>query len=47
MKSMPEEIQIRQIRHFHQADPEYGKGVAAGLQTVDQKGADSSGLSGL
>ena len=31
MKSVPKEIQERQIRHFHKADPAYGEGVAKGL----------------
>ena len=31
MASVPRDIQLRQIAHFRQADPEYGNGVAAGL----------------
>jgi catalase len=31
MKSVPREIQLRQVAHFHRADPEYGLGVARGL----------------
>ena len=31
MKTVPREIQERQIRHFLKADPVYGKGVAKGL----------------
>ena len=31
MKSVPREIQARQIGHFTRADPAYGAGVAAGL----------------
>jgi catalase len=31
MSSVPRFIQLRQLKHFYQADPEYGKGVAAGL----------------
>jgi catalase len=31
MKTVPREIQLRQIRHFHKADPAYGEGVAKGL----------------
>jgi catalase len=31
MESVPKNIQFRQLRHFHQADPAYGEGVAAGL----------------
>jgi catalase len=31
MKTVPEEIQERQIRHFYKADPAYGEGVAKGL----------------
>lgn len=32
MKSVPREIQERQVRHFFRADPEYGRGVARGLE---------------
>jgi len=28
MKTVPKEIQERQIRHFYKADPAYGEGVA-------------------
>ena len=31
MQGVPEFIQLRQLQHFYKADPEYGKGVAAGL----------------
>jgi catalase len=31
MKTVPREIQLRQIHHFHKADPAYGEGVAKGL----------------
>lgn len=31
LKPVPREIQVRQIRHFYQADPAYGEGVARGL----------------
>ena len=31
MKTVPKEIQERQIRHFYKADPAYGEGVAKGL----------------
>jgi catalase len=31
MKSVPREIQQRQIGHFYKADPAYGKRVAEGL----------------
>lgn len=31
MKNVPKEIQERQIKHFYQADPAYGEGVAKGL----------------
>lgn len=31
MKSVPKNIQIRQIGHFYKADPDYGKRVADGL----------------
>ena len=31
MKTVPKEIQERQIKHFYKADPAYGEGVAKGL----------------
>ena len=31
LKPVPREIQLRQVRHFYQADPAYGEGVARGL----------------
>jgi catalase len=31
MKSVPKEIQERQVAHFAKADPAYGEGVARGL----------------
>jgi catalase len=31
MKDVPRAIQVRQVRHFYQADPAYGRGVAAAL----------------
>ncbi len=31
MKSVPREIQERQLKHFYKADPAYGRGVAEGL----------------
>ncbi|QDU59690.1 Catalase [Planctomycetes bacterium Pan216] len=31
MRPVSDEIKYRQIRHFHGADPDYGKGVAEGL----------------
>ena len=31
MKTVPKEIQERQIAHLYQADPVYGEGVAKGL----------------
>jgi catalase len=31
MRSVPREIQLRQVAHFHKADPSYGEGVAKGL----------------
>jgi len=31
MKDVPRAIQLRQVRHFYQADPAYGRGVAAAL----------------
>ena len=31
MKTVPREIQERQIKHFYKADPAYGEGVAQGL----------------
>jgi catalase len=36
MRSVPKFIQVRQLKHFYKADPDYGKGVAAGL-SVDAK----------
>jgi catalase len=32
LKGMPRVIQERQRGHFHKADPEYGRRVAAGLK---------------
>ena len=32
MKTVPKEIQERQVGHFFKADPEYGKRVAEGLE---------------
>lgn len=31
MRSVPRDIQARQIRHFFKADPKYGQGVAEAL----------------
>lgn len=31
MKTVPRDIQERQVQHFYKADPDYGRGVAAGL----------------
>jgi catalase len=31
LKPVPKFIQLRQIGHFYEADPEYGSRVAAGL----------------
>ena len=31
LRSVPKFIQVRQLKHFYKADPEYGKGVAVGL----------------
>ena len=31
LQTVPRDIQVRQIRHFHRADSEYGEGVARGL----------------
>jgi len=31
MKDVPKFIQVRQLKHFNKADPDYGKGVAIGL----------------
>jgi len=31
ISNAPREIQERQIRHFYKADPNYGGGVASGL----------------
>jgi len=36
MNDVPERIQIRQLAHFYNADPAYGKGVADKL-TIDIK----------
>ena len=41
LKSVPREIQLRQIAHFTKADPGYGAGVATGL------GITVSGLGGV
>jgi catalase len=34
MKSVPREIQDRQIAHFQKSDPAYGEGVKKGLERV-------------
>jgi catalase len=39
MKTVPQEIQLRQIGHFLKADPRYGQGVAEGLGLAKQKAA--------
>lgn len=39
MKSVPRVIQERQVRHFSQADPAYGEGVAKGLELLAPKAA--------
>jgi catalase len=31
MKTVPQDIQERQVGHFYKADPTYGEGVAKGL----------------
>ena len=31
LRTVPWDIQARQIQHFFKADPKYGKGVAEGL----------------
>ena len=31
MKTVPTEIQERQVGHFYKADPAYGEGIAKGL----------------
>ena len=31
MQAVPKFIQVRQLKHFYQADPAYGTGVATGL----------------
>jgi catalase len=31
MKPVPKEIQLRQLKHFYKADPDYGTGIAKGL----------------
>jgi catalase len=36
MASVPRDIQLRQIEHFRKADPEYGNGVAEGLDVARQ-----------
>ena len=37
MKTVPKEIQERQIGHFYKADPAYGEGVAKGLGITVRK----------
>src|SRR3990170_7132055 len=39
MKTVPKEIQERQIAHFAKADPAYGEGVARGLGLAVPKAA--------
>jgi catalase len=39
MKSVPKEIQERQVAHFAKADPAYGEGVARGLGIAVPKAA--------
>ena len=39
LKGAPENIQQRQIQHFHKADPAYGAGVAKGLGLEVKEGA--------
>lgn len=46
MKSVPREIQARQIAHFTRADPAYGAGVAAGLGVVAVCAGAPSGSAG-
>jgi len=31
LRSVPKPIQVRQLKHFYKADPDYRKGVAVGL----------------
>lgn len=31
MRRVPKFIQVRRLKHFHKADPDYGKGVEDGL----------------
>lgn len=31
MRTVPRDIQVRQIQHFFKTDPNYGEGVAEGL----------------
>ena len=38
MTGVPERIQLRQIGHFHKADPAYGDGVAERLGLADKLG---------
>lgn len=37
MKSIPPEIQSRQIAHFYKADPDYGRSVEKGLEAIKAK----------
>ena len=37
MKSVPQRIQAPQVRHFYNADPAYGTGVAKGLGLNTEK----------
>lgn len=41
MQAVPRTIQLRQVRHFHKADPAYGEGVARklGIDMKDVKAA--------
>jgi catalase len=40
MKSVPREIQLRQLEHFHKAHQSYGEGVARGLEAAAAATAD-------
>ena len=53
MQTVPHDIQVRQVRHFHKADPAYGEGVARGLgldpteiTETEKTGLAADGLTG-
>jgi catalase len=37
LKSVPHEIQVRQLAHFYNADSAYGRGVETGLEAIEPK----------